>query len=72
MLLRQPVKVPIGRVPGKPSDSLDDIALIRLSITLVKYHGQKQVGEERVCFSLHFHIAVHHQRKSGQEPKVET
>jgi hypothetical protein len=29
---------------------------------------KKQVGEERVClFSLHFHTAVHHQKKSGLE-----
>jgi hypothetical protein len=30
---------------------------------------KKQVGEKRVLFSLHFHIAVHHQRKSGLELK---
>jgi hypothetical protein len=30
---------------------------------------KKQVGEERVLFNLHFHIAVHHQRKSGLELK---
>ena len=28
---------------------------------------KKQAGEERVLFSLPFHVAVHHQRKSGQE-----
>jgi len=28
---------------------------------------KKQVGEERGLFSLHFHIAVHHHRKSGLE-----
>jgi hypothetical protein len=28
---------------------------------------KKQVGEKRVYFGLHFHITVHHQRKSGQE-----
>ena len=31
---------------------------------------KKQVGEERVClFSVYFHIAVDHQRKSGLELK---
>jgi hypothetical protein len=30
---------------------------------------KKQVGEERVYSSLHFHTAVHHQRKSGLELK---
>jgi hypothetical protein len=30
---------------------------------------KKQVEEERVFFSLHFHTAVHHQRKSGLELK---
>jgi hypothetical protein len=30
---------------------------------------KKQVGEERVYSSLHFHIAAHHQRKSGLELK---
>jgi len=29
----------------------------------------KQVGEERVYSAYTFHIAVHHQRKSGQELK---
>jgi hypothetical protein len=33
---------------------------------LHKIMTKKQVGEERV-FSLHFHIAAHYQRKSGQE-----
>jgi hypothetical protein len=30
---------------------------------------KKQDGEERVFFSLHFHVAVYHQRKSGLELK---
>ena len=30
---------------------------------------KKQAGEERVLFSLPFHVAVHHQRKSGLELK---
>jgi hypothetical protein len=31
---------------------------------------KKQVGEERFfCFILHFHITVHHHKKSGQELK---
>jgi hypothetical protein len=30
---------------------------------------KKQVGEEKGLFRLHFHIAVHHQRKSGLELK---
>jgi hypothetical protein len=28
---------------------------------------KKQVREEGASFSLHFHVTVHHQRKSGQE-----
>jgi hypothetical protein len=28
---------------------------------------KKQVVEKKALFSLHFHIAVHHQRKSGLE-----
>jgi hypothetical protein len=30
---------------------------------------KKQVGEEKGLFSLHFHTAVHHKRKSGLELK---
>jgi hypothetical protein len=30
---------------------------------------KKQVGGEKGLFGLHFHIAVHHQGKSGQELK---
>ena len=28
---------------------------------------KKQIGKERVLFSLYFHMAAPHQRKSGQE-----
>ena len=39
--------------------------LVRVTIVIVKHHDQKQVGEH--SFALHFHIIVHHRRKSGQE-----
>ena len=41
----------------------------RVSITEMKHSDKKQVGQERVLFSLCFHITVHHWRKSGQELK---
>ena len=37
------------------------------------YNDDKmQIGEERVCFTLQFHITVHHWGKSEQELKAET
>jgi hypothetical protein len=35
----------------------------------MKHHDQKTSWECRGLFDLHFHITVHHQRKSGQELK---
>jgi hypothetical protein len=32
-----------------------------------KHHDQETSWEGKGLFSLHFHTAVHHQRKSGQE-----
>jgi hypothetical protein len=32
-----------------------------------KHHDQEASWGEKVLFSLHFHIAVHHQRRSGLE-----
>jgi hypothetical protein len=40
---------------------------LRVCIPAQNIMTKKQVGEERALFSLHFDIAVHHQRKSGQE-----
>lgn len=42
-------------------------SVLRVTIAVVKHHGQKQVGEERGLFSLDFHITVHLGRKSEQE-----
>lgn len=38
----------------------------------MKHHNQKQLGKERVYFSVLIHITVHHWRKSGQEPRAWT
>jgi hypothetical protein len=43
--------------------------LVRVSIPGQNIMTKKQAGEERVFFSLHFHIAVDHQRMSGLELK---
>ena len=43
--------------------------LVRVSIVMIEHHDQKQLGEERVYFSLHFYTMVHYQRKSRQEPE---
>jgi len=40
---------------------------VGFTIAAMKHHDQKQVGEEKNLFGLHFHIAVHHRRKSRQE-----
>jgi hypothetical protein len=40
---------------------------VRVSIPEQNIMTKKQVGEERVYSAYTFHIAVHHQRKSGQE-----
>ena len=42
--------------------------LIRVSIAVMKHHNQRSVGRKG-SFSLHFHVIVHHQRKSGQKFK---
>ena len=34
--------------------------LVRVSIAVIRPHDQKQLEEERVSFSLHFHITVYH------------
>ena len=44
-----------------------EAVLVRVSIPAQNIMTEKQVGEKEGLFSLHFHIAVHHQRKSGQE-----
>jgi hypothetical protein len=36
-------------------------------VLLHKHHEQEASWRGKGLFSLHFHIAVHHQRKSGQE-----
>ena len=41
--------------------------LVRVSIAVMKHHDQKASWGWKGLFSLHFHIAVHHQGKSGQE-----
>ena len=41
----------------------------QISIAVRRHHDQKQLGEERVYFSLHFHITGQHGGKSGQELK---
>jgi hypothetical protein len=41
--------------------------LVKLSIAVTKHHSQEASWERKGLFSLHFHIAVHHQRKSGLE-----
>ena len=38
----------------------------RVSTAMIKSHDQKQLGEEKVCFSLQIIIVVHHPGKSGR------
>lgn len=42
-------------------------ALVKVSIAVIKHHGKKQTGKERVHFI--FHITVYDRRKSEQEIK---
>jgi hypothetical protein len=39
-----------------------------VSMAVVRPHGQRKLEEERVYFSLEFHVTVCYQRMSGQEP----
>jgi hypothetical protein len=50
----------------KPYANTTIFVLVRVSI-IVKHHDQEASWGGKGLFSLHFHIAVHHQRKSGQE-----
>ena len=43
--------------------------LVRVSIAVTKYQDQNASGGGKGLFSLYLHIAVHYQRKSGQELK---
>jgi hypothetical protein len=45
------------------------IVLVRVSISAQKHHDQEANWGGKGLFSLHFHIAVHHQRKLGLEHK---
>lgn len=41
-------------------------------VAMINTMTESNLGEERLYFSLHFQIIVHHQRNSGQELKAET
>jgi hypothetical protein len=41
---------------------------LKVTTTVIKHHDQASWGGKDL-FSLHFHITIHHQRKSGQESK---
>jgi hypothetical protein len=43
------------------------IYCVLVRVFLHKHHDQEASWGGKGLFSLHFHIAVHHQRKSGQE-----
>jgi hypothetical protein len=43
--------------------------LVKVFVAVKKYHDQKASWGGKCLFSLHFHIGVHHQRKSGQALK---
>jgi hypothetical protein len=47
-------------------DQVLGAVLVRVCIPAQNIITKKQAGEE-CLFSLHFHTAIHHQRKSGQE-----
>ena len=46
------------------------VVLVRSTIAVIKHHGQKQLGKERVYFILQ--LIIHHARKSGQDLEVRT
>lgn len=41
--------------------------LVRVTISMMKHHDQKQVGEEKALFGLYFCIPVSH--KQAQQPR---
>lgn len=42
------------------------VALVRVSIVVIKHYDQKENWGGKGLFDLHFHTTVHQQRKSGQ------
>ena len=48
---------------------MDEVQCLSQSFSFcTKHHEQEASWGGRSLFSLHFHIAVYHQRKLGQEP----
>ena len=47
----------------------DDLCIGQSFYPCTKHHDRETNLGGEVLFSLHFHIAVHHQRKSGTELK---
>jgi hypothetical protein len=45
------------------------VVLVRVSIAVTKHHDQKPSWGRKGLFDLHIHIAILHQRNSGQELK---
>ena len=41
--------------------------LVRVSIAVMEHHDEEEIWGGKGLFSLYVHIAVNHQRKSGQE-----
>ena len=46
--------------------------LVRVSIPGIKHHDQKQLGEEKIYFSLYLHLTVHWEESQGRNPEVGT
>jgi hypothetical protein len=54
-------------VTGMPHYVGTNTVLVRVSIAAMKHHDQEASWRGKGLFSLHFHTADHHQRKSGLE-----
>lgn len=68
LTLRNPNQIPQRHLlPNKFACFL--LVFIRVSFVVRKHYNQKQLEEERVCFSLQYHSTVHYGGRSVQEPK---
>ena len=43
-----------------PLDCRENMSVVRISTGVIKHHNEKQLGKERIDFSLRFHSTVHH------------
>lgn len=79
-LIQNKVPSPFAILPKTPGQISHRNALllvpfsivVRISIDVIKYQSQKQLGQKRIYFTLQFHTIVCHGGKPGKELKAGT